>query len=774
MKKSIWAAVPLLLLAACGPGGDSTPPVLQLTAPQNNGTVVDSPVVVTGTATDQIGVARAGYQINGGAEEPVTIMAGQSVSLNFAVPISTAAATVSIAVNVYDAANNKATRTVNLFTPGAASGGNNSIQGTVSQGLPAAGGVSDNGARFKEANKGYPKVELNRVHALIRPSKFMLPAATQNLPEAQYRSLETQARTLAQSYNLTLEAMPVPSMGYVVFKPRAGQTVDAAAKALAANPQVYKVSRMYPRYPQAVPNDTFYARQWGARIINAEAAWEYTTGSRSVVVAVVDSGIGGPIDSTSRSGAHTDLSANLIAGYDFTPCIDMIEEAGGPYVDPALVSTFPRLRFFDADSQCGPDPYPIEEYSLDDPETLSEFGSHGTHVAGIIGAVGDNALGVAGVNWEVSIQPLRGCGLLFCVGWLEAAMYAAGMPVDADGQVATSSTVTNPTPARVINMSLGGPGYDEVEEEIFRQIYEDYGVLPIAAAGNAATDDIHTPSGYPSVMSVSSVDYILDSDSSAPGNQPAFPFTAAFSNYGPTIDIAAPGGVCYKTANDYKVDNFPGGVCLDPNVYRSPFILSTGHEWYTAAGARSDTSLYFYSAGTSMASPQVAGAAAFLYAIDPDLTPYQVREILRQTATDYNDSAFLDLGEPGRDNYYGWGVLNLAAAAEAVESGQIPDTANQAYVVAVAAGGSPAYVTTADIALFYRLSRLPAGSYSVYAGIDANGNGVIGDAGEAFGTYAGSLNLSSGTNLDNISFTLENVTMASTQQFDVKKLQRLR
>ena len=106
-------------------------------------------------------------------------------------------------------------------------------------------------------------------------------------------------------------------------------------------------------------------------------------------------------------------------------------------------------------------------------------------------------------------------------------------------------------------------------------------------------------------------------------------------------------------------------------------------------------------------------------------------------------------------------MLNLAAAAEAVESGQIPDTANMAYVVAVAAGGSPAYVTTADLALFYRLSRLPAGSYSVYAGIDANGNGVIGDAGEAFGSYAGSLNLSSGT-------------MASTLQFDVKKLQRLR
>lgn len=235
---------------------------------------------------------------------------------------------------------------------------------------------------------------------------------------------------------------------------------------------------------------------------------------------------------------------------------------------------------------------------------------HGTHVAGTIAATSNNGTGISGVAWGAKIMPLRALGRSGGTSYdIEQAMrYAGGLSNDS-GTVPTQI-------ADVVNMSLGGSGFSRSNQDVVSELREA-GVLFIAAAGNSAISSPFYPASYDGVVSVSSVGF----DSSA---------LAPYSNYGAYIDIAAPGG---NSSVDANGDGFPDGV------------LST-------LGTDSGEFVFGFLQGTSMASPHVAGVVALMRSVNPSLTPDQLDYIIT------NGEMSHDLGATGRDDLYGYGLID--------------------------------------------------------------------------------------------------------------------
>ena len=212
-------------------------------------------------------------------------------------------------------------------------------------------------------------------------------------------------------------------------------------KRLEADPAVAWAQPNYIRRALLTPDDELYDRQWHYENINLPDAWETTTGSSDVIVAVLDTGI---------LSKHPDLDPDrLVPGYDFVS-------------DP--------FRGQDGD---GIDPDPEDEG--DDPRNQSSS-FHGTHVAGTIGAWTDNGIGVAGVNWEVSIMPVRVLGVLGGTASevSQGIRFAAGLTNE-------SGTVPDEA-AHVINMSLGGAGTSPIEQAAVTDA-RNAGTIVIAAGG---------------------------------------------------------------------------------------------------------------------------------------------------------------------------------------------------------------------------------------------------------------------------------------------------
>lgn len=259
------------------------------------------------------------------------------------------------------------------------------------------------------------------------------------------------------------------------------------------------------------------AATWGLTAIRAEAAWDVTTGDPQVTIAVVDTGV---------DLAHPDLQGNL-------------DRAGARnFVEP--------------------------NQPPDD-----DFG-HGTHVAGIAAAVGENGQGGAGVAYHAKILPIRVLG------------------VDGTGDTwDTIAAIEYATQrgAAVINMSLGSADGSEAEAEAIR-VATEAGTLIVAAAGNEAGDGnyLEYPASYPGVISVAAIGPDLK--------------RAPFSNYNSWVTIAAPGVDVFSTIPTRMSPKAP----------------------------------YGYLSGTSMAAPFVAGAAALLQAQYPSWTPGQITERLKRMA----------------------------------------------------------------------------------------------------------------------------------------------
>jgi serine protease len=360
-------------------------------------------------------------------------------------------------------------------------------------------------------------------------------------------------------------------------------------KRLARQPGVLSAEPNYRVRPTAAVNDAAYPFQWHYPLINLPGAWDTSTGSPDVVVAVVDTGI---------LGAHPDLQGQIVDGYDF---VRDARAAG------------------DGD---GIDPNPEETVGSGD---LAATNFHGSHVAGTVAARGNNSIGVAGVAYGVGLMPVRALtrdgGTSYDV--LQSVRYAAGLPNDSGRLPARR--------ADIINLSLGGSGFSQVSQNLYNDL-RSLGIAVVAAAGNEGSSLPSYPAAYDNVISVSAVD--------------ARQAITSYSNRGSSIDVAAPGG---DGRRDVNGDGYPDGV------------LSTG-------GADGDFAYTFLS-GTSMAAPHVAGVLALMKSVNPSLDAADMERLLVDgRLTD-------DLGQPGRDDLYGYGLINAQRAVEAAlaEAGQVSD-----------------------------------------------------------------------------------------------------
>jgi serine protease len=274
-----------------------------------------------------------------------------------------------------------------------------------------------------------------------------------------------------------------------------------AADAIAALPGVRCAQPNYLLQATRQPNDTHFGKQWHYPQINLPQAWDLTTGSANVVVAVLDTGI---------KAAHPDFDpARVVPGFD------MIS-------DPSV-----------ARDGNGRDGNPEDVGDLATPQGSS---FHGTHVAGTIGARSDNGSGIAGVDWACKLMHVRvlgrGGGSISDIA--DGILFAARL-TNGSGQLPTQR-------ADVVNMSLGGPGLSSVLQQAC-DAASAAGVLLVAAAGNDNTNQPSSPAAFASVLSVGAVDLL--------GAR------APYSNFHSSIDLWAPGG---DMTQDRNGDQFPDGV----------------------------------------------------------------------------------------------------------------------------------------------------------------------------------------------------------------------
>lgn len=354
------------------------------------------------------------------------------------------------------------------------------------------------------------------------------------------------------------------------------------------------------RSPSIVPNDPRFSEQWylqtpgpSAQGIDLPNAWDVSRGSSSVVVAVIDTG---RLD-------HPELSGRLVDGYDFVSQTKNSKDGDGWDADETDVGDWSE-----SDD-------PLYTCTVGDPFKPSSW--HGTHVSGIVAANGNNSVGITGVAPNVRIQHVRVLGT--CGGRTSdeavAIRWAAGLPVDG--------VPLNPTPAKVINLSLGSSTACASVEQAAINDAVAAGVTVVVAAGNAGLDldtNDFAPSKCDNVISVAALRF----DGSR----------ASYTNYGSSVDVAAPGG--------------PGGI----------LSLQNG-------GTRTADSswTYGYKQGTSMSTPIVSGIAALVLSVNPNLTPAQVESIIESTARPFPTGVSTPCSSNPSDLYHcGSGVADAAAA----------------------------------------------------------------------------------------------------------------
>jgi subtilisin family serine protease len=400
-------------------------------------------------------------------------------------------------------------------------------------------------------------------------AEFDVPAVRQVFPPT---GVPTRWRGLAQAMRMA---------DFVAVRVPRGVDPEALKARLEKSPGVESVQfdRVVRTCSGAVtPNDPYYATHQYAlhntgvqppydpgtagADCEMEPAWDITTGDTSTVLAIIDTGL---------EFAHPEFSGRIWQnpGEEF----DEIDNDGNGYVDDVNGWNF-----------------------VNDNNSPQDNHGHGTNCAGIAAATGNNGIGVAGMNWKCRIMPLKaldadGAGTAATIA--AAITYAANMGAD------------------VISMSLGGP------EAPVESVAVDYavaaGVFVVAAMGNDDVGTPHYPAAYPGVFSVGAT----DSD-----DRRAHPFCyspVSGSNYGPWIDVCAPGENVWNTLPAFE-GNY-GNMC-----------------------------------GTSMATPHVAGLACLVKALRPSWPPDSVARVIRLGAEDEVGRPTEDT--PGFDIYHGWGRIN--------------------------------------------------------------------------------------------------------------------
>lgn len=417
--------------------------------------------------------------------------------------------------------------------------------------------------------------------------------------------LDKRARLMSSRSGRALRAGPLISERMQVLRAD-GVDAQVLARELAADPDVEFAEPNGRKRRLTAPNDPLYAAlppgsrprgpdagQWYLRAPNAttvsgidiETAWARTRGSAGVVVAVLDTGV---------RFEHPDLGrvaegGKLLPGYDFVTNVTVANDGNGR----------------------DPDPSDPGDWVTNAESTTSTFRDclasnsswHGTATASLVGAATDNSLGMAGTAPGVQVLPVRVLGKCYGVDSdIQAGMrWAAGISV--------AGVPVNPNPAKVINMSLGGSGacsasYQAVVDEILAR-----GVIIVAAAGNSAGGPVGTPASCRGVIAVAALRHV--------GTK------VGFSDLGPEIAIAAPGGNCVNIGvND---------ACLFPILA----ARNTGTQG-PLASAWSDG--FAITVGTSFSSPLVAGTIGLMLSAQPTLSPSQVRSTLQATARPFPTS----------------------------------------------------------------------------------------------------------------------------------------
>jgi subtilisin family serine protease len=424
-----------------------------------------------------------------------------------------------------------------------------------------------------------------------------------------------------------------------------------------------------------LPNDPLLLNQyWHYNLVDAFRVWPTNSGSSSVLVAVVDQGV---------RFDHPSMAANFTAdGYNFVTAGNRLLAAASICTSSGGGTTLLT------EAGVGPDPTLPDDF-LGITSTgcwvRNTAGDHGLHVSGTIGAPGNDGIGAAGLNWSVRIRPVRvlditGSGSFFDIA--QGVLYAAGLPAAGAG----GATVSTSPGARVINMSLGGSGDLPVVRNAIAAAAAA-GSLVVASAGNGATSTPSYPAAYPQVLSVAALGPDLQ--------------LSSYTNVGSNVSLAAPGG-------DFR--NCCGG---------GGGVLSTTWNYITQSPN------YAFYTGTSMAAPHVTGVAALVLAVNPTMTSAQLRQRLQSTA--------VDVGAPGRDDRYGYGIVNAYNAVNNVTSAQ------RATFVRIVDAGTGDTVRTVAVGTdgSYTAARLPAGSYYVVAGEDDSGDKKIGVPGRRFGWFGG-------------------------------------
>jgi thermitase len=328
-----------------------------------------------------------------------------------------------------------------------------------------------------------------------------------------------------------------------VLVDESGELASTFYQVLDCAGALYVEPNFFLQAADIIPNDPNWGIQYGLVNIRAPQGWDLSTGSSTVTIAIVDSGV---------DLGHPDLAGKLVAGHDFV----------------------------------NNDSSPQDDYG------------HGTHVAGIAAAVSNNGAGIAGVSWGARIMPVK---VLDFKGNGTFADTAAGVVWAVDHG------------AQIINLSLGADNNSSILEDAVNYA-QGKGAIVIAAAGNAGSNSVLYPARYPSVIAVAKTNSANNWDG---------------SNYGPEIDLAAPGAQIYSTVI--------GG--------------------------------YDYKSGSSMSTGFVSGLAAVLMSVPGNSAPGAIEYQMESTA--------LDIEFNGWDEYTGAGLIQMDAAVQlALQSMQPSDDAD--------------------------------------------------------------------------------------------------
>jgi serine protease len=453
--------------------------------------------------------------------------------------------------------------------------------------------------------------------------------------------------------NVTKSRQLTPSMHVMYLqKTLYGADVDAVLKALRADPAVKFADVDQRRYPLVLPDDPLFypstnaAGQWfmltpstltatsDASATDAVSAWAITTGSTGTVIADVDTGVRFEHPDLLRTG----FGGRLLPGYDF------VSEDQNPTTGAAL-GTY--LMANDGDGW-DPDPSDPGDWISASDQTSVLFPAsscpvadstwHGTRVMGILGALTNNGIGIAGMSWNPHLLPVRALGK--CGGYdsdiIVGMQWAAGMSV--------AGVPNNPYPADIINLSVGGSGSCPSDYADAVATLTGMGVLIVASAGNAS-GPVEAPGNCAGVLGVAGLRNV--------GTK------VGYSSFGPEVGVAAAAGNCGNAS----------GACLKS-------IDTTTNSGLTTPADSIYTNELDPNLGTSFSAPIVTGIAALMRAVNANLTPAQLIARIEASASAFPQPAGLPVcpnadattGEcacPNDGSECGAGMVNALQAVNA-------------------------------------------------------------------------------------------------------------